>query len=277
MDLQIIKNNTTYTLSQFGLWVQDVTDQSPAIEHNFRRVWGKSGRVNAGATYVEKNIAATGKATVNSVQEFEELKDTINGLVVDVKPFYIRKMIPEHEDLYEFEVPGETTGALDLIGVPHVPYKYRWEVITTGSVNWLFLGRSKAGLVFEFSMQFTTAKLPFGETEPITKRVENTIEYKGNTENSQLEDNWSIVLTATAGQPGTFNFAIGNKEYAHISATPIVAGDEIVITGISTHFNDTNVTHKTNYGHFVLYPGLNAIDTDFIGTIDIVNYKELYK
>lgn len=277
MDLEIVKNGTTYTLSQFGLWVQDVVDTSPSIEHNFRRVWGKSARVNAGATYGEKSIEVYGKATVASIQAYEELKDNVNGLVVDINPLYIRKMLPDADGLYDFEVPGETTGALDLIGVPHSPYKYRWEVITAGKVAWSFIGRYNNALVFEFRIPFITNKLPFGETVPVDKVVSGSIDYKGNTENSQLEDNWAVELTANTGQPGTFDLKIGNKTFTHTSATPIIAGDKIVITGIGAYFNDTNVTHKTNYGHFVLKPGLNLITTGFKGTIKIIDYKELYK
>lgn len=277
MDLQITKSDGVHTLSQFGLWVQDVMDSTPSIEHNFRRVWGKSARVNAGATYAEKMITAVGKAIVADVRTFEDLKDTVNGLVVDIEPFYVHKMLPDDDGLYDYENPGETTGELNFIDVPHTLHKYRWKVVSSGQVDWRFIGKYQTGMLYEFTMDFITVEIPFGETVPVTLPVGTSIQYKGNTPNSQLESPWAVQLTATAGQPGTFSLKIGEQTYTHTTSTPVDAGDVFVITGISTHLNDTNVTHRTNYGHFVLKPGSNAVTTTFVGDIAILDYKELYK
>lgn len=277
MDLQIVKQSGEYTLSQLGLWVQDVTDTTPSIAHNFRSVWGKSARVNAGATYTEKTITAIGKVVVMDTVAFEELKDTVNGLVVDIEPFYVRKMLPVADGLYDYENPGETTGELKFVDVPHQLHKYRWKVISSGQVDWRFLGRHQNGMLYEFTMDFVTVELPFGETVPKVLTAGANIQYKGNTPNSQLESPWAVRLTATAGQPGTFSVKIGDNTYTHTTNTPIVTGDVFVVTGISTHLNATNVTHRTNYGHFILKPGNNLVTTNFVGKVDILDYKEFYK
>lgn len=277
MDLQITKPGAQYTLSDFGLWVQDVTDTSPAIEHNFRRVWGKSARVNAGASYTEKVISVVGKTIVGNVQDFEDLKDEVNGVVVDIKPFFIRKLLPDVGELYEYENPGDTTGELKFIDVPHTLHKYRWRVISSGRVDWRFLGKHQGGLLYEFAMDFVTVELPFGETLPRTLTMGSSVTYLGNTPNSQLDSPWAVQLTATAVQPGTFSFKLGANTYTHTSATPLKVGDKFVITGISTHLNDSNVTHRTNYAHFVLMPGANVVTTNFVGTKVILDYMEFYK
>ena len=277
MDLLIRKGNQEIRLSELGLWVQDVLDQSPNIATNYRTILGRQGRTNAGATFAYKSISVTGKVYAGSSMAFEQLKDTVHGWVVDTEPFYITKMLPVEDNLYHYENAGDTTGDLDIMDVEHVAYMYRWKVITSGIVNWQFLGKSDKGLLFQFAMTFETAEMPFGETIPVTKRVTNNIVYAGTANNSQLEYPWRVELTANQGQAGTFNLKIGENEYVHTSATPITSGQKFLISGISTITGGENVTHRTNYGHFILKQGNNLITTNFKGTIDILDYKELYK
>ena len=61
MDLLIRKGNQEIRLSELGLWVQDVLDQSPNIATNYLTILGRQGRTNAGATFAYKSINVTGK------------------------------------------------------------------------------------------------------------------------------------------------------------------------------------------------------------------------
>lgn len=277
MDLMITKGSQEILFSEMGLLVQDVVDQSPSIAVNFRSVTGRNARINAGATFVEKTITVTGKVVAESLQEYERIKDGFYNWAIDTNPFYITKMLPVTDDLYLYEIPGETTGDLNLMEIEHEPHPYRWKVITDGTVGWSFLGHSQKGLLYDFSIQFVTVELPFGETIPESRTVSSSINYAGNVANSQLESPWAVRLTASTQQSGTFYVRIGEFNYSHETATPIESGDIFKIDGISTLHNGTNVTHKTNYGHFELVEGINLVTTNFVGLIEIDQYVEFYK
>lgn len=276
MDLLIEKNTVIKKLSEYGLWVQDVIDQSPMVSTNFRTVTSRNGRINAGATLYEKNIQVMGRALVPTIQDYEELKDDINGLVMDTEPFYITKMLPETDSLYDFEKPGESVGDLDLLGIPHNEYKYRWNVIPNSGVDWTFQGRYDGGLLFEFTMGFTTSALPYGETKPTTLSITDSINYSGTAINSQLEYPWKLILTATEELSGSLKIDIGGRVYEFERQSGISVGDVIEIDGISTHLNGQNMTHFSNYEHFELRHGMNSIETNFIGTMELSPYVEFY-
>lgn len=276
MDLLVEKNTVIEKLSEYGLWVQDVVDHSPTVSTNFRTVTSRNGRINAGATLHEKNIQVIGKAQVPTIQDYEQLKDDINGLVIDTEPFYITKMLPESASLYDFEKPGESAGDLDLLGIPHSEYKYRWNVIPISGVNWTFLGAYDSGMLFEFDMEFTTVGLPYGMTVPVTKTVTDNIEYFGTARNNQLEYPWKLTLTASQELSQALKLEIGGRLYEFERQSGISVGDVITIDGIATYVNGQNMTQYSNFQHFELKHGNNPIVTNFVGTIEIEPYIEFY-
>lgn len=279
IDLLITKKRTKLKLSELGVVVTDVIDHSPSLSTDIRSVKGRNGGIFNGATHTSKTIDVEGHYTVGSITESDKLKDELNGLLADSRPFFITKMLPEDEELYAFEVPGETTGDIDLLNAPHVENHYRWKVLLISDFKEHFRGATAGGLTFDFSVSFKTVEMPYGETVPKDLTISGSIPYNGTAVNSQLDYPWTLELKASASQPGTFEVTIGGKTYRHESQTSINSGDVFEISGIATYLNHSNVTHRTNYEYFELDP-INGsripFNTTFKGQAIIKQFKELY-
>lgn len=279
IDLLITKKRTKLKLSELGVVVTDVIDHSPSLSTDIRSVKGRNGGIFNGATHTSKTIDVEGHYTVGSITESDKLKDELNGLLADSRPFFITKMLPEDEELYAFEIPGETTGDIDLLNAPHVENHYRWKVLLISDFKEHFRGATAGGLTFDFSVSFKTVEMPYGETVPKDLTISGSIPYNGTAVNSQLDYPWTLELKANTTQSGTFEVTIGGKTYRHESQTPINSGDVFEISGIATYLNHSNVTHRTNYEYFELDP-INGnripFSTTFIGQAIIKQFKELY-
>lgn len=279
MDALITKDGVETKLSSIGLLVTDFQDSSPSMTANKREVVNRSGYIFSGAVHKEKRISVSGSFVVPSAYALEEKKDQINGLISNDEPFYITKMLPT-ADLYGFELPGQKTSDLNLLAIPHQSYKYRYKVIVDNEITYTFMGYSSVGLRMKFSFDATTAELPFGETIPKTLSVTNSIDYKGTAKCSQLEWPWIMKLTSNASQSGDISVKVGDRTFIYHAITPLASGDILLVKGIETTLNSLNVNDKTNYEHFVLNPSAShqiALTTNFKGTIQLLNFVELYK
>lgn len=280
IDLLIQKRNEEIKLSDLGLLVQDIESTSPGLEVDFRSVKNRSGRIISGTRFSSKTVEVTGTFVASSLFQYEKLKDEVNALILDEEAYFITKMFPVENDLYSFQTPGESTDDLDLMSIEHEPYFYRYKVTSTSGIETSFQGKSDAGMLFRFSMEFITAELPFGETVPENVTVNGNIPYKGTAKNSQLEFPWTLRLTSTVEQSGTFFAQLQGRLFEHASQTLIKAGDVFLLKGIETRKNGINVNHYTNQEHFILYPttsGINDFETSFVGKVEILNFVEFYK
>lgn len=281
IDLLITKETEEVALSERGWLVNDVDVSSASLQADFRNVKGRNGRILSSARFINKNIKVTGTYVASSLFASEQLKDEINRIVVDDEPYYITQLLPLVDDLYNFEKPGESDRDIDLINVPHSRYHYRFKVLCDGGVVTTFLGKSNQGLLFRFSIDFTTAELPFGETTPRNIAVDGGfIKYEGTAKNSQLEYPWQLKLTATESQPGTFTVTIGDRTFEHTSEAGINTGDVFILKGIETTKNGENINEYTNYEHFELVPSTNkqnVFETTFVGEVELIDFVEFYK
>lgn len=279
MDALINKNGVETALSSIGILVTDFSDSSPVVKVNRREVTNRSGYVFNGAVHQVKTMTISGVFLVSNAYELEEKKDEINGLISNDEPFYITKMLPTQNDFYDFELPGEEA-ALELLSIPHKTYKYRYKVIAQSEMSYSFIGKSAAGLLNRFSVTLETAELPFGETVPIDEVVTTTINYNGTSKCSQLEWPWVMKLTANAAQSGTINVKVGSRLFTYQAVTPLKQGDTLLLKGVETTLNGVNMNDHTNYEHFILEPSSSkkiAVETNFQGTIQLLNKVELYK
>lgn len=280
MDLLITKGTQSVKLSDYGFYNIGIDDSAPSISLDTRSVKGRSGIIFGGATFTTKAIKVTGRIAVTTIQAFMTKKDDINGLLLDDEPFYITKMYPNNAEFYNFQIPGQTTGDLDLIGQEHTAWKYRWKVIISGEPSFVFVGKAGDSLKYDVSMTFTTVELPYGQTTPKTIRLSNgSFDYNGTATLSQLEWPFVVKMTSTGNQAG-FYLEISGKRFTYTQTGNINAGDVFKLTGIETTKNDVTVNAKTNYAYFLIKPTLNhkiPYQTNFNGTIEILNFVELYK
>ena len=285
MDLLIEKDGQARRLSELGLYNITVDDSSPAVDISTRTVKGRNGRIFDGLTYTEKTIEVKARLTVATMEAFFDKKDELNRYVLGDDGFYITKMHPERDDLYEFELAGQTTGELNLRTISHRAWKYRYKVVNNGSVEYEFIGKSSAGLKYNVSFGFVTSELPYGETVPkdITLST-NAFDYAGTATLSQLEVPFVVELTANAQQTNFFLEIDGRRFTYNHAQTPIQSGDKLKLKGIETQlFTGStwdNVNNRTNFEYFVIKPKANKKipwSSNFKGTIKIIGFKELYK
>ena len=285
MDLLIEKDGQARRLSELGLYNITVDDSSPAVDISTRTVKGRNGRIFDGLTYTEKTIEVKARLTVQTMEAFFDKKDELNRYVLGDDGFYITKMYPKRDDLYEFELAGQTTGELNLGTIPHRAWKYRYKVVNNGSVEYEFIGKSSAGLKYNVSFGFVTSELPYGETIPknITL-LTDTFDYAGTATLSQLEVPFSMELTAIADNTNFFVEIDGRRFTYRHEETPIRSGQKLLLRGIETVLasgtNETNVNNRTNFEYFVIKPKANKKipwSSNFKGTIKIIGFKELYK
>jgi hypothetical protein len=188
-------------------------------------------------------------------------------------------MYPNNADFYDYQVPGQTAGDLDFVNQPHTAWHYRWKV-TASEPIFSFVGNSGQGLKYDFSVVFTTAEMPYGETEAKDITLSGgSFAYAGTAKLSQLEVPFVIEMTSTGNQSG-FYIEIGDCRFTYSQTGDINAGDVFKITGIETTKNLANVNARTNYAYFAIKPSPTkkvSYKTNFNGTIKILNFKELYK
>lgn len=280
MDLLVQKSDQSFKFSEIGLRIIDIDDSSSSLEVDSRTVKGRSGKIFAGSRFGTKKIKVSGRFTVPSIQLFMDKKDIVNGLLVDSEPFYITKMYPTNENIYDFELPGKKSGDLDLLNQPHTAWKYRWKVHITSEPDYNFIGKTSLGLKYNFTMTFETSELPFGETIPKTaSSVGGNLSYAGTAPFSQLEYPWTVELTSSGGQ-SSFYLEVDGRRWTYQHSAPLNSGDVIVMSGIATTLNKINVTARTNHEYFILKPKITKsikVNTDFLGTIKFLNFMELYK
>ena len=279
MDLLITKGTTSVKLSDYGFYNIDVSDGAPEISLDKRSVSGRNGTVFGGATFTAKTIKVTGRVAVATIQDFFAKQDEVNGLLLDDESFYITKMYPSNADLYNYQKPGQTTGDLYLIGQPHTAWHYRWKV-TASEPTFSFVGNSVQGLKYDFSVVFTTAEMPYGETESRDLTLSGgSFTYAGTAKLSQLEVPFVVELTSAGGK-SSFFLEIGKRRFEYTQSGNINSGEVFKITGIGTTKNLVNVNAKTNYGYLVIEPTPTktvTYKTNFNGAIKILGFKELYK
>ena len=285
MDLLIEKDGQVRRLSNLGLYNISVDDSSPAVDISTRTVKGRNGRIFDGLTYTEKTIEVKARLTVPTMEAFFDKKDELNRYVLGDDGFYITKMYPESDDLYEFELAGQTTGELNLRAIPHRAWRYRYKVVNNGSVEYEFIGKSSAGLKYNVSFDFVTAELPYGETIPkdITL-LSNSFDYSGTATLSQLEVPFIVELTANTQQTNFYLEIDGRRFTYNHTETPIQPGNKLMLKGIETQLFTgsigNNVNNRTNFEYFVIKPkadGIIPVFTNFKGEIRILGFKELYK
>lgn len=287
MDLLITHANAETKLSQLGIYNITIDDSSPSIEVDRRTVKGRSGYIHDGITLRQKLIKVTGRLAVASLSAFMEKQDELAGWLYGDEPYFVTKMHPTQDDLYEFELPGAKNGDLNLLDIPHTAWKYRYKVHINNEIEYSFIGKSQAGLKYDVSFELATAELPFGETKPTDITLSGgTIPYNGTAALNQLETPYTVELVSSAIQ-NSFFLEIDGRRWSYVhTETAIQAGQKLLLSGVESTLykgvatSDLNINNRTNYEYFVIRPNPQKqvrYSTNFRGTIRILGFKELYK
>lgn len=273
MDLLIEQKGKKTKLSDLGLFLIDFNDQSPYVEKDRKGIKNRHGCKPSKSYFKSKSMIVSGKFLGRNMFEVEEKKDDINALLVTQLPFYVTKLLPV-ANLYDFELPGQRNG-IDIKKVETRAYKYRYEMSLESEIMYTFIGKTDQGLLYDISFELVTDSIPFGQTIPVNETVSNSIKYLGTADCSQLEYPWWVKLT---GSFHKFYLQIGSRRFEYDSKSTLTG--ELIIKGFETTLNGKNVNQYTNYEHFILpsnNTGTIPIETNFTGTIEVLNKVEFYK
>lgn len=278
MDLEINQNGTISTLSQFGVYNIEIQESSPELEMESRTVEGRSGRIFDNANFRKKEIDVKGRIKVPSISSFYEKQDFLNGFFLSRVPYFIRKLVPEQDELYNFELPGKTSGDFNEKKRKLIPWKYRHEVLSTKEIIFSFKGRFTGGLVYDLQIHFETVNLPFGQSDARDVLLSGgKIPYNGTETLSQLEVPFRIEFVSDGGQ-NAFYFRLNNHNFMFNQASNLESGTKITVFGHEVIMNGENANEKTNYEFFELHPFIeNAYQTNFRGKIRILGLVDLFK
>lgn len=280
MDLLIDNQGVKTKLSELGLFLIDFNDDSISIDRERNTIKNRSGFKPSQNVFREKIIEVGAKLLVSDLYALEERKDSLNALLATKNSYYVTKLLPIKNSLYDFETPGQKTG-FDLLKIQTKEYKYRYQVFLSNQISYDFIGKTDEGLLYDVSFSLVTDSLPFGQTKPVNEVLTgNLINYAGTADCSQLEYPFFFRLTATEASIGQFYFSVGNQRFEYKNALDIKVNDTFLLKGFENTLNSSNINSKTNYQHFILQATPTkklSFSTNFKGKVELMNKVELYK
>ncbi|AUV59718.1 hypothetical protein [Lactobacillus phage Bassarid] len=162
MDLLVEKGNNKTYLSQLGFLVTSFEEEAPTIARNSTNIQGRSGSVDFGGWHESKKVKLEGFYRAEDQYEEETLKERLFALLSDPEGIYITEMRGEIGQ--GFERPGETEGEVYEHMMTRPSHK-RFYVYASSIENEL-QGNVGGTVLYKMSVEFTTLKLPYGESVP---------------------------------------------------------------------------------------------------------------
>lgn len=175
MDLLVEKGNNKTYLSQLGFLVTSFEEGAPTIARNSTNIQGRSGSVDFGGWHESKKVKLEGFYRAEDQYEEETLKERLFALLSDPEGIYITEMRGEIGQ--GFERPGETEGEVYEHMMTRPSHKRFY--VYASSIENEFQGNVGGTVLYKTSVEFTTLKLPYGESVPRDLDVKPNIPYYG--------------------------------------------------------------------------------------------------
>lgn len=175
MDLLVEKGNNKTYLSQLGFLVTSFEEGAPTIARNSTNIQGRSGSVDFGGWHESKKVKLEGFYRAEDQYEEETLKERLFALLSDPEGIYITEMRGEIGQ--GFERPGETEGEVYEHMMTRPSHK-RFYVYASSIENEL-QGNVGGTVLYKTSVEFTTLKLPYGESVPRDLDIKPNVPYYG--------------------------------------------------------------------------------------------------
>lgn len=289
MDLEIIKDNKSYLLSDYDIHVQDIRVSSIPLITNRQEIDGFPGSLYYGSYYGDRPITVDFYIKARDDHDYPHLRDLLFELLVDTRPYYIREVrtTGEYEDdsyCKQKKVESYVNGK-----------QYHVAVNNTIDLDQVL----KVGFG---TIEYLTSDLPFAESIYTTKELNDTgydalVEKYGlvdsinsdNTKYKFTERNFSIwnagnvavepetmylkiTVTSTNGK-----LEIRNKTTGQIFKVNAAFGGDLVIDGMNTQIKGVNVFRDTNKRYIRLASGANEFEViGWFNNIDF-DFKYYYK
>lgn len=275
MDLEIIKDNKSYLLSDYDIHVQDIRVSSIPLITNRQEIDGFPGSLDYGSYYGDRPITVDFYIKARDDHDYPHLRDLLFELLVDTKLYYIREVrtTGEYEDdsyCNQKKVESYVNGK-----------QYHVAVNNTIDLDQVM----KVGFG---TIEYLTSNLPFAESIYTTKELNDT-GYSATAEKYGLVDNINDEFTQYRFTDNKFSvWNAGNvtvapeQMYLKITAHNVTSdkdftirnkttGEEFVyrnalnqqpiyIDGVSVKVHKANVFRDTNKRLISLAPGKNEFE-----------------
>lgn len=289
MDLEIIKDNKSYLLSDYDIHVQDIRVSSIPLITNRQEIDGFPGSLDYGSYYGDRPITVDFYIKSRDDHDYPHLRDLLFELLVDTHPYYIREVRTTGEyvdDSYcnQKKVESYVNGK-------------QFHVVVNNTIDLDQVMKVGFGTI-----EYLTCGLPFAESIYTTKELNNT-EYSALVEKYGLVDNinsdntkykfternftvWNsgnvtvepetmyLKITAT-GTNGKLE--IRNKTTGDTFNVNAEFGGNLVIDGMNTQLNSVNVFRDTNKRYISLASGANQFEIIGQFTTIEIDFRFYYK
>ena len=232
MDLLVEKGNNKTYLSQLGFLVTSFEEGAPTIARNSTNIQGRSGSVDFGGWHESKKVKLEGFYRAEDQYEEETLKERLFALLSDPEGIYITEMRGEIGQ--GFERPGETEGEVYEHMMTRPSHKRFY--VYASSIENEFQGNVGGTVLYKMSVEFTTLKLPYGESVPRDLDVKPSVPYY--SENLALGTSTPVV---TVGNGGT------NQAFISYSMSGVIPEGTILVV-------NCNVESTDGTGTFIFQP-----------------------
>ncbi|WP_052327317.1 phage tail domain-containing protein [Nosocomiicoccus massiliensis] len=289
MDLEIIKDNKSYLLSDYDIHVQDIRVSSIPLITNRQEIEGFPGSLDYGSYYGDRPITVDFYIKARDDHDYPHLRDLLFELLVDTNPYYIREVrtTGEYEDdsyCNQKKVESYVNGK-----------QYHVAVNNTIDLDQVM----KVGFG---TIECLTSGLPFAESIYTTKELNDSgydalVEKYGlvdsinsdNTKYKFTERNFSIwnagnvtvepetmylKITAT-GTNGKLE--IRNKTTGDTFKVNASFGGTLIVDGMNTQLKGANVFRDTNKRYIRLASGKNEFEIIGQFTDITIDFRFYYK
>ena len=271
MDLLIEKlDGSRYYLSQYKVLITEFEESAPSVVRNSMKLDQRNGNIDFGGWHTDKTINIAGYYRADDIDEEETLREKLYALLSDPNGYCITQL--KTSPKATMERPGETSGGY-YDKLSDYPSHKRFLVYTEAPEMEL-VGNVNGTLLYKLTAELKTIKLPYGETPPNDIDVVGNVPYRGTVPCNQLEQGFTVQLTAT-GSASSLSFKIDGTELT--SSNAVAAGDVFLLNGFSYTQNGLSIVSKTNKAYFILQPDKpNRITCNVPGTVRIIGLQNLY-
>ena len=161
MDLLVEKlDGSRYYLSQYKVLVTAFDESAPTVERNSTQLDQRNGSIDFGGWHKSKTINLTGYYRADDQDEEETLREKLFALFSDPDGYYITQLKTDTKP--SFERPGESSESY-YDKLDNYPSHKRF-LVYTEAPELEFMGNVNGSLLYKLTIEFTTLKLPYGET-----------------------------------------------------------------------------------------------------------------
>ncbi|REI04073.1 phage tail family protein [Staphylococcus felis] len=296
MDIELKKKgDTSFSLSDYGIIVNDIVVESIETEDKYKQTDGLHGRFLVQSTYLKRQINVTCFFVANKHNTYHKQRDLLYSLVNDTEPFYLREKRRIEELSYRFrDTTSDDYQEIDSNGFFKSDNPNNENYHVSGKRYLVKLANviqpKQSRLKGNIELVFETTSLPFAESIGRSTDLEKaknldlwssdmnipfnenykrnyTFEYlekgqfyyHGNVTINQF--NMDSIVEITLGEDTKdFSWFMTGSSTMRIKGANLKAGDIIKYDGLRVFRNGVVILNYSNKENPVIVPGFNNFE-----------------